>query len=47
MGNHIMEHCRPQVNIVLPIMSEVTIIEAWKQPIKVVVTQSLDVGTTT
>ncbi len=44
MGNHIMEHHCPQINTILPIMLEVTIVETWKQPTRVVITQSFNVG---
>jgi len=39
-----MEHHCPQINTILPIMLEVTIVETWKQPTRVVITQSFNVG---
>ncbi len=48
MGNHRMEHRRHlQVNITSPIMLEMITIEAQRQPTKVIITQSLDVGIAT
>jgi len=42
MGNHRMEHHRPQVNTTSPIMSKAIAVETRRQPAGVVVTQSLD-----
>jgi hypothetical protein len=42
-----MEHCRPWNNIISPIVSEMTIVETWGQPVRIRVTQSVDVGITT
>jgi hypothetical protein len=38
MGNHIMEHRRPQINTTSPIVSKVVVIETQIQPAKVVIT---------
>ncbi len=43
-----MEHgCHLQVNIDSPIMSKAVVVETRRQPIGIIVTQSLDVGITT
>jgi hypothetical protein len=42
MGNHIMEHCKIQVNLVSPRVSEVAITEIKRQPIGIEVIQLLD-----
>jgi hypothetical protein len=47
MGNDKMKHYRCWVNIASPIVSEVTVVETWIQPTRVVVTQSLDARITT
>jgi hypothetical protein len=44
MGNHIMEHHRPQVNTISLIMSKATIVEIRRQLAGIVVTQSFNVG---
>ncbi len=47
MGNHRIEHYRPQVNTTSPIMSEATIVETQKQHVGIVVPQSLVANITT
>jgi hypothetical protein len=38
MGNHKMEHRRPQINTTSLIMSEVAIVETWIKPTGIVAT---------
>jgi len=47
MGNHRMKHCRPRINTTSPIMSEAIVVKTQKQPIRIIITQSFDVGITT
>jgi hypothetical protein len=47
MGNHKMEHHQPQINTISPIVSEATIVEIWRQHVKIGVIQSLDACITT
>jgi hypothetical protein len=48
MGNHKMEHRRHlQVNITSPIVLETRVVETWRQPIGVIITQSLYASITT
>jgi len=42
MGNHKMEHCKTQINLISPRMSKVVIIEIRRQPIGIEVTQLLN-----
>jgi len=46
MDNHRMENCRPQVNIISPIVLEATIVETWRQFVRIGIIQS-QIGSTT
>ncbi len=47
MGNRRLEHHRSRINTTSPIVSKVVVVETWKEHIRIVVAQSLDVGITT
>jgi hypothetical protein len=47
MGNHMMEHRRPQVNIASPRVLKTTIIETQTQPTRITIIQSLNTIITT
>jgi hypothetical protein len=47
MGNHKLEHRQTRVNITSSIVSEVIVVETRRQPTRVDITQSLNVGITT